>query len=595
MSKTEVIHQGMGAVLHEGGVAFRVWAPNAKEVSVLGSFCDWKPDRHPLAHEGGGYWYADVPGAKAGDEYKFRILTQNDEELTRNDPYAREMTHSAGNSVVHDSSDFDWGEDDFHLAPHNELVIYELHVGTFNEGTFQSAIKRLDHLVRLGVNAIEMMPAAEFAGEISWGYNPAHIFAVESSYGGPRGLKEFVKQAHRRGLAVIMDVVYNHFGPSDLDLWRFDGWHEEDGGGIYFYNDWRAETPWGATRPDYGRPEVRQFLRDNAVMWLEEYHVDGLRFDATLYIRRVREDGDPGSDLPEGWAMVQGLNGEVRERYPDKILIAEDLQNNEFLTKSVGEGGCGFHAQWDARFVHPVREALITAADEHRSISAVAEALAATFNGDPFQGVIYTESHDEVANGKQRVPSEITPDNPDAWHARKRSVLGAALVMTAPGTPMIFQGQEFLAQGWFQDTEALDWDQREDYRGVLRLYRDLIRLRRNYQNQTAGLQGAGMRLIRVDEQAKVLVYHRWKEGGAGDDVVVAINFGHQLRTGFRVGFPGGGHWKLRFNSDWNAYGDDFSSLAMEDIDSEEMEWDGLPHSVELSLPAYTALVFSQER
>lgn len=292
--------------------------------------------------------------------------------------------------------------------------------------------------------------------------------------------------------------------------------------------------------------------------------------------------------------MVQGLNGEVREKFPTCILIAEDLQNNDYLTRGVQDGGCGFHAQWDARFVHPVREALITTEDEHRSLSAVAEALLANYNGDPFQSILYTESHDEVANGKQRVPSEITPDNPDAWHARKRSVLGAALVMTAPGTPMIFQGQEFLAQGWFQDSEPLDWDKREDYRGVLRLYHDLIRLRRNQTGQTAGLLGAGLRLIRVDEEAKVLVYQRWKQGGPGDDVVVAINFSHKLRAPFRVGFPASGAWVLRFNSDWNGYGDDFSSLAMEDVVAEEAAWDEMPCSAEISLPAYTALIFSQD-
>ena len=125
------------------------------------------------------------------------------------------------------------------------------------------------------------MPVMEFAGDFSWGYNPAHIFAVESGYGGPDALKDLVKQAHRRGLALIVDVVYNHFGPSDLDLWQFDGWSENGKGGIYFYNDDRSSTPWGDTRPDYGRDEVRRFIHDNAMMWFYDFHVDGLRFDMT--------------------------------------------------------------------------------------------------------------------------------------------------------------------------------------------------------------------------------------------------------------------------------------------------------------------------
>jgi 1,4-alpha-glucan branching enzyme len=170
---------------------------------------------------------------------------------------------------------------------------------------------------------------AEFGGDFSWGYNPAHIFAVESSYGGPQGFKEFVKAAHKIGLGVILDVVYNHFRPCDLNLWQFDGWNENGLGGIYFYNDWRCETPWGNTRPDYGRGEVRKFIRDNAMMWLEEYHVDGLRMDMTLYIRSVH----PGADLPDGWSLAQWLNSEVNRHFPGRITIAEDLQHNEWLTK----------------------------------------------------------------------------------------------------------------------------------------------------------------------------------------------------------------------------------------------------------------------
>ncbi len=127
----------------------------------------------------------------------------------------------------------------------------------------------------------------EFAGDRSWGYNPAHPFAIESTYGGPAGFQRFVKAAHQKGIAVLVDVVYNHFGPSDLSLWQFDGWSENGMGGIYFYQDWRANTPWGDTRPDYGRREVRQYIRDNALMWLEDYRCDGLRFDATAYIRNV--------------------------------------------------------------------------------------------------------------------------------------------------------------------------------------------------------------------------------------------------------------------------------------------------------------------
>src|SRR5690606_26965584 len=231
------------------------------------------------------------------------------------------------------------------------------------------------HLRRLGVNAVQLMPAMEFAGDLSWGYNPAHIFAIESSYGGPEGFRKFVRAAHEAGIAVILDVVYNHFGPSDLDLWRFDGWGEEGKGGIYFYNDWRSDTPWGDTRPDYGRPEVRQFIRDNALYWLDEYGIDGLRFDMTLYMRTVKGDeGDEGDALEDGWSLMRWINEEIADRFPGRITIAEDLRSKEAITERAEDGGAGFGAQWDAEFAHPIREVLIEPDDGQRDMQVVARA-----------------------------------------------------------------------------------------------------------------------------------------------------------------------------------------------------------------------------
>jgi hypothetical protein len=195
----------MGSILHAKGVAFRVWAPHAQQVSVIGSFNDWDGTQHPMLAEENGYWYANVPEAHAGDQYRF-LLSTPEGEFKRIDPYAREVTTSVGNAIVHDPS-FDWQGDDFQIAPWNELVIYELHIGTFNDqndddnspGQFASVSARLGHLKKLGVNAIQIMPIGEFAGDRSWGYNPAHIFSVEISYGGPLAFKQFVRRAHRGG------------------------------------------------------------------------------------------------------------------------------------------------------------------------------------------------------------------------------------------------------------------------------------------------------------------------------------------------------------------------------------------------------------
>jgi 1,4-alpha-glucan branching enzyme len=586
---------GMGAILHEKGTAFRVWAPHAQQVSVIGSFNDWDGDRHPMQAEANGKWYADIAEAHVGDEYRYLLRTENG-EFSRIDPYAREVTSSVGNAIIHDPA-FDWG-DDLPLAPWNEIVIYELHVGTFNDdkddnlpGDLNAAAARLGQLRKLGVNALEIMPVAQFAGDWSWGYNPSQIFAVDSTYGGPLGFKRFVKRAHEHGLAVILDVVYNHFGPSDLDLWQFDGWSENDLGGIYFYGDDRANTPWGATRPDYGRGEVRQYIRDNVFMWLEEFHVDGLRFDGTAYIRSV--DGNGGHDLPDGWSLLQWLNTQIAERYPGRITIAEDLRNNRSLTREAGEGGAGFGAQWDSNFVHPIRQMVATPVDGQRSLSTIRDALSFQYSGDAFERVIYSESHDEVASGKARVPQEVDANDPEGWYAQKRSTLAAAMVFTAPGIPMLFQGQEFLEGGWFRDTVPLDWDQRDEFHGIVRLYRDLIRLRLNREGLTRGLCGQSTQIYHLNDDRKVLAYHRWDKGGPGDDVVVVANLLHEVQHDYVIGFPTEGTWKLRFNSDWRGYSDVFADHPSSDVMGEAGTQDGLPFHGTLSLGPYSVVIFSQ--
>ncbi|GAB2964906.1 alpha-amylase family glycosyl hydrolase [Hymenobacter coalescens] len=589
----------MGALLHPAGTAFRVWAPHAEAVAVVGPFNDWNATVNPLQAESDGYWAADVPGLPAGTEYKFWLRTAEGHELTRNDPYAREVTHSAGNSVVHDPS-FDWADDHFDMPAWNELVVYELHVGTFyapepgRPGTFLDAIEKLDYLRDLGINAVEIMPATEFPGSMSWGYNPAHPFAIETDYGGPRAFKEFVKQAHRRGIAVILDVVYNHFGPGDLDLWQFDGWQENDGGGIYFYNDWRAETPWGHNRPDFGRDAVRCYIRDNALQWLEEYRVDGLRADAIAHIRNVDGTSDPARDLPEGWSLMQWINEEIRARMPWKITIAEDLLGNEYITKAPEDGGQGFSAQWDAAFVYPVREALVAPHDHDRSMAAVAAAITQCYNGDAFQRVIYTESHDEVANGKARVPEEIMPGDAASWFPKKRSTLGAALVLTAPGIPMVFQGQPMLADGFFSDDQPLDWSREDQFQGLVHLYRDLIALRRNLRGCTRGLLGQHTAVLHLNDEEKILAFSRWDAGGPGDTTIVLCNFADRSHEAYTIGLPAGGHWRVRFNSDWAGYDQEFGNFESVDTQADEGEYDGCAFSGRFGLAPYSVLIISQE-
>jgi 1,4-alpha-glucan branching enzyme len=576
------------------GVAFRVWAPHADAVHVVGDWNKWKPLATPLSHEGNGYWFGVAQKARVGQEYRFSLTTA-DGVLTKIDPYARQVTSSVGNGVILDHADFDWEDDQPVVPAHHELVIYELHIGSFyredpeRAGTLTLLLDKLDHLVRLGVNAVQIMPLMEFAGDLSWGYNPAHIFAVESSYGGPEAFKTFVREAHKRGLAVILDVVYNHFGPSDLDLWRFDGWSENDKGGVYFYNDDRSQTPWGDTRPDYGREEVRRFIHDNAMSWLHDYHLDGLRFDMTPYIRSVHGSG---YDLPEGWELMRWINLSLREQFPGAISIAEDMQQDPRISRT-DDDGAAFHAQWDGAFVHPVRQIVIASDDKDRSIAALQQALEARYNDDAFQRVVYTESHDEVANGRARVPYEVNADDPTGWHAQKRATIGAALVFTAPGIPMIFQGQEFLQGEWFRDDVPLDWDLDESFAGIVRLFRDLIHLRRNADGVSAGLAGQHLDVFHANDPDNVVAFHRWAEGGPGDDVVVVINLSHQPLEDYVVGLPAAGPWRLLLNSDAEVYSPDFADTPSADVDAVAGEYDGLPARGVVTLAPYSVLIYGR--
>lgn len=592
---------GMGSVLHPGGAGFRVWAPHASSVAVAGDFNDWSSKAHPMTHEGDGYWSVDILGVRAGHEYRYVIVHDGRELPWRPDPYGLAMDSSIGNTIVYDQS-FDWGPGTFQQPHWDDLVVYELHIGTFNDelgggpGRIQGVIERLDHLVQLGVSAIQLLPPAEFPGGFSWGYNPSSIFTVETDYGGPRALKTLVRAAHDRGLAVVCDVVYNHFGSGDAAVWRFDGWHSGDHGGIYIYPDHRDVTPWGHTRPDYGRAEVRQYLRDNALMWLEQFRFDGLRWDATNYIRNIDGGRDPGADIPDGWALMARINGEIAARQPWKVSIAEDMQNDEWVTRRPQDGGAGFTAQWDADFHHTVRRVLIEPWDDNRDMGALRTAIERRYNGDALQRVVYTESHDEVGelNGKRRLPAEIDTGDAASWYAKKRSTLGAVLALTAPGIPMIFQGQEFLEDGAWHDDDPLDWTKAATHAGILLLYRDLIALRRNLRHTTAGLRGRHVTVHHSNDADKVVAFHRYADAGPRDSVVVLVNLANRGYSTYTVGVPRAGRWHVRFNSDWRGYDPHYGDHPSFPADTRAQGRDGMPFSVDAGLGPYSAVILSQD-
>jgi len=596
MDKNLSLSLGMGAIVSDEAVTFRVWAPNAKQLFVTGSFNNWDYQALALEQEGNGYWATITDKAKAGDEYKFVIINKDTgDELLRNDPYAYEMTNSNGNSVIQDF-DFDWEDQHFEIADWNKLIIYELHVGTFNRsaqdqvGTFSDVIDKLSYLKNLGINAIELLPVAEFAGGISWGYNPAAPFSVEQDYGGAEGLAKLVNEAHKAGIAVILDVVYNHLGPSDVDLWQFDGWSANEKGGIYFYNDHRSTTPWGDTRPDYGRPEVRQYFKDNALMWLDKFHFDGLRFDATSYIRYEAGGLGMGKVIKEGNVMIKDINQAIMNTHPKAITIAEDLKGDDSVTKLIGEGGLGYGAQWDSKFVHPLREVLEQTYDKDRDLQKIVDALCYSYNKSAFQRIVYTESHDEVANGKARVPEEIQPGDANSEFALKRALLGIVMVMTAPGIPMIFQGQEFMVDKFFKDDEGLDWNQEKEHRNFTGLFKRLCELRVGNYN-AEGLCGQYMSVLHFNQATKILVYRRSQFEDFKNSTLIVLNFSNTDYTDYEIGVTEADRSELLFNSVSKEYSPQFSDLLVENLYILNEPYDQKSHKAILNIPAYAALIY----
>ncbi len=583
--------KNVGAIVLRNGVSFRVWAPFASQVSVIGSFNNWIET--PLESENDGYWSATLRDARAGQEYKF-VIHNGDQVFIRNDPRALHFTTSAGNSVIARSG-FDWGEDDFTPPPLDQQVIYELHVGTFNRpeasinGTFADLIDKLDYLAELGINMIELMPVSSMLMDRGWGYAIDYIFSVESLYGGRHGFMQFVKTAHDRGIGVILDVVYNHFGPDEnLDLWDFDGWHEDGKGGIYFYNDWRAETPWGNTRPDFGRPEVRQYILDNIKMWMHDCRVDGLRVDSTAYIRNVLgANDDPEHDLPEGWLLLQQINSIAHKINPQVITIAEDIAYNDYLTKPIKDGGAGFNSQWELNFPFALRDALKSNNPDAINMDNICAQLTKNFNGDPLQRIIFADSHDSAANGNSRLVEVISPGNPDSLFARQQTLIAATLLLSTPGIPMLFQGQELMQGGTFNDWEGVDWSRAAKHQGIVSAFTHLIALKKNAYGVSLGLSGNNINILSVDQNNKVLVYHRWKNGGPKDDTIVVVNFSSASFKDYRLSMPRDGLWKVRFNSTWSGYSGDFKNVSVDIAEAKNSK-------TTIVLPPACGLIFSQD-
>ncbi|HEY4088641.1 MAG TPA: malto-oligosyltrehalose trehalohydrolase [Bryobacteraceae bacterium] len=422
---------------------FRVWAPNARSADVvLGE------RRLPLTRNAAGWWSANVEEADPGTDYAFSLDGGKPLPDPRS-PWQPYGVHGASRTVDH--SAFQWTARSWQPPPLSSAIIYELHIGAFTPGgTFESAIDRLRYLKDLGITHVEIMPVAEFPGERGWGYDGVDLFAPHHAYGGPDGLKKFVDAAHREGLAVILDVVYNHLGPDGNYLGHF---------GPYFTQ--LHHTPWGeAVNLDgAGSTEVRRFLCDNALMWLRDYHFDGLRLDAIHAIF----DSSAIHFLAQLSREVEDLEATTGRHF---FLIAESDLNDPRVVTPREAGGLGFNAQWSDDFHHAVHTLLtgenagyyadfgrmedLAAALKDMFVYAGREsAFRGRVHGKPVRGlsahhfIACIQNHDQVGN-------RAKGDRIGALSGAARQKIGAALLLCGPSIPMLFQGEEFGAATPFQ-------------------------------------------------------------------------------------------------------------------------------------------------
>ena len=421
---------------------FRLWAPIPKKVAVQ---VDGK--QYPMEGPGDkGRWKACIEEAQAGSEYGFLL----DEDTTLY-PDPRSLSQPKGVhgvSAVYDQKAFQWSDTFWQGPPLSGSVIYELHIGTFSQaGTFDGAIEHLDYLCKLGITHIELMPVAEWAGDRGWGYDGVDLFAVSAHYGGPDGLKRLVDACHAKGIGVVLDVVYNHFGPVGNYTGKFGPYLTE-----------KHHTPWGAAinYEDRGSDEVRSFFLDNASMWMEHFHVDGLRLDAIHEIT----DRSAVHFLEQLSANVNALSAKMNRRF---FLIAESDLNDPKIVRSIEAGGFGMDAQWSDDFHHSLATLVFTEPghkgyyDDFGAFESLAKSLKEVFvfdgqyskyrdrsHGRPVDGLSahhfigFIQNHDQIGNRAlgDRIHESI---------GIVKTQIALGLVLTAPQIPMLFMGEEYAA------------------------------------------------------------------------------------------------------------------------------------------------------
>jgi 1,4-alpha-glucan branching enzyme len=607
------LHDKMGAHLvtqkDHAGAVFSVWAPNARSVSVVGSFNSWDPKSHRLEPRGSsGIWEGFIAGVTQGALYKFHIESQSrGYSVDKADPIGLlHETPPRTASVVWDLT-YEWGDREWmeKRAARNSLnapqAIYEVHLGSWMRVpeehnrplTYPETAKRLaEYVVFMGFTHVEFLPVMEHPFYGSWGYQTTGYFAPTSRYGTPQDFMYLVDYLHQHGIGVILDWVPSHFPSDEHGLAFFDGTH------LYEHADSRQgfHPDWKTYIFNYGRSEVRSFLMSSAMFWLDKYHVDGLRVDAVasmLYLDYSRKQGEwipnkfGGRENLDAIDFLRRFNQEVYKEHPDIQTTAEESTSWPMVSRPVYLGGLGFGMKWDMGWMHDTLEYFrndpIHRKYHHNKLTF---RMLYSFH----ENFVLPLSHDEVVHGKGSLIGKMPGDE---WQRFANLRLLLAYMYAQPGKKLLFMGCEFgQVREWAHDS-SLEWDviQYPVHRGVQAWMEQLNQV---YRSEPAlhvlDNKVDGFEWVDCNDNATSTISLLRKSESPRDTVLVACNFTPVPRTGYLVGVPHGGYWREMLNSDAREYGG--SGMGnLGGVQAEEISTHGRPFSLKLTLPPLAALFF----